>query len=170
MGAPAKTGKGAVKGRPKAAAPAAAPRLNLVKLCVGVSAIAELEDWIAERRAAPPPGTVFRQMHVTRSTPVRREELLDGGSLYWVIAGEIAARQRLLDITAVTGTDGVPRCGLVLDPQVIRVSPRPFRPFQGWRYLAADKTPPDLASATDPGSSEPLPAELQRDLNDIGLV
>lgn len=142
-----------------------AGRIHLVKLCVGVTTIAELEAWIAERQAtAEQAGVEFVQRHVTRSTPTRSAALLDGGSLYWVIAGQIAARQRLAGIDPHVRDDGTPACALRLDPQVIRVEPRPFRPFQGWRYLA--DAPPDLSAS----AGADLPAELSRELRSLGLL
>lgn len=142
--------------------------LHLIKLCVGATSIADLEGWIAGRaEAARKAGQPFEQTHVTRMVPNRRDELLDGGSLYWVIRGEVAARQRLLDLRPFTDGDGVRRCTLVLDPMVIPVIPRPSRPFQGWRYLADAEAPRDLA-AQDGGGD--LPEPLQRELRELGLL
>ncbi|MFG1300225.1 DUF1489 domain-containing protein [Xanthobacter sp. V3C-3] len=143
--------------------------LHLLKLCVGAVSIADLEDWIAERaEAARKAGRPFEQVHVTRMVPTRREDLLDGGSLYWVIKGEVAARQRLLDLRPFVDNDGIRRCGLVLEPQVVPVEPRPSRPFQGWRYLAAKDAPRDLA--TGDGAAADLPESLRRELRDLGLL
>lgn len=142
--------------------------LHLVKLCVGATSIADLEEWIAGRAsAARKAGVAFEQVHVTRMVPTRRDELLDGGSLFWVIKGEIAARQRLLDLRTFVDGDGVRRCALVLDPAVVRVAPRPSRPFQGWRYLAAADAPPDLVNGAEAAG---LPEALSRELRDLGLL
>ncbi|MDI4666917.1 DUF1489 family protein [Xanthobacter autotrophicus] len=142
--------------------------LHLIKLCVGATSIADLEDWIAGRaEAARKAGHPFEQIHVTRMVPTRSEELLDGGSLYWVIKGEVAARQRLLELRPFVDGDGVRRCGLVLDPQVVPVEPRPSRPFQGWRYLKANEAPRDLARVEGGGG---LPESLARELRDLGLM
>lgn len=142
--------------------------LHLIKLCVGATSIADLEEWIAGRAAtARTAGVAFEQVHVTRMVPTRRDEILDGGSLYWVIKGEVAARQRLLDLRTFVDGDGVRRCALVLDPQVVRVEPRPSRPFQGWRYLAAKEAPCDLGSGAGAAG---LPEALSRELRDLGLL
>lgn len=142
--------------------------LHLIKLCVGATSIADLEAWIADRAdTARRAGVPFEQIHVTRMVPSRKDELIDGGSLYWVIKGEVAARQRLLDLRSVVDPDGVRRCGLVLDPAVIRVEPRPSRPFQGWRYLADREAPRDLG--TSAGAAD-LPEALSRELRDLGLL
>ena len=79
--------------------------------------------------------------------------MLDGGSLYWVIKGQIAARQKLKELRAVK-RNGVPHCGLVYDKELIPVSPRPRRAFQGWRYLDDKDAPPDLS----PGQGRQGPA------------
>ena len=123
--------------------------LHLVKLCVGVSAIEELQVWIDYRqgerkRLGQPPESI----HTTRMIPKRVAELLDGGSLYWVIKGQIAARERLLDLRPVVGADGIGRTDLVLSGDVVPVHPRPCRPFQGWRYLAAKDAPADLGKSS----------------------
>ena len=82
--------------------------------------------------------------------PKRVDELLDGGSLYWVIRGEIAAREKIIAIEPFRDRDGIGRCRLVMQPKVIAVLPRPMRPFQGWRYFTEDAAPPDLANPPAP--------------------
>lgn len=137
--------------------------LHLIKLCVGADSIADLEEWIATRLR-----TGGEHAHTTRMTPKRREEILSGGSLYWVIRGELNCRQAILDLRAVTDADGIGRCQIVLDPTVVPVDPRPRGPFQGWRYLQAKDAPPDLAG---PGTGdEDLPMELRRELRTIGVI
>jgi hypothetical protein len=132
--------------------------LHLLKLCVGVESIAELETYQARRRGPP--------VHVTRRVPRRVEDLLDGGSLYWVIKGQIAARQRLAAITPFIDDDGVGRCRLELDRAIVRVRPRPFRAFQGWRYLAAEDGPPDLNGE----AAAAMPEALRTELAALGLL
>ena len=92
----------------------------------------------------------------------------DGGSLYWVIRGELACRQPLKDVRAIIDKEGVSRCELVLEPKVVTVRPRPFRAFQGWRYLVAKDAPPDLDHAA-PGAST-MPEPLRRELRELGLL
>lgn len=142
--------------------------LHLIKLCVGADRIEDLTDWIAERLAdCRARGLPERQGHVTRMVPTRAEELLSGGSLYWVIKGEVLCRQRLLAIEPFVDGEGVGRCRLVLDPAVARVVPRPSRPFQGWRYLKGAEAPADLVSGAGGGE---LPEDLQRELRQLGLL
>jgi hypothetical protein len=97
--------------------------------------------------------------------PKRCDEVLDGGSLYWVIKGFVAVRQRLIDIRPFVDKEGVPRCHLVYDKDIVMVSPRPRRAFQGWRYLEAKDAPPDVGKI-----SAGLPDKLQRELAELGLL
>jgi hypothetical protein len=143
--------------------------LHLVKLCVGCESIADLTDWIAENSALRRKRRVpDEQVHVTRMMPKRVDDILDGGSLYWVIKGQIACRQAILDLRAVTDADGIGRCAIVLDQTVIPVEPRPFRPFQGWRYLEASSAPRDFASLGD--FDHDMPETLRRELVQLGLL
>lgn len=144
--------------------------LNLIKLCVGVESVEQLEQYRAEqRRVAEASGTEFSSTHKTRSFPRRAEEILEGGSLYWVIKGQIRARQRILRLDEVPSEDGKPRCGIVLDLDVVRVMPRAHRAFQGWRYLAADAAPQDLYEAGT-GAGADMPAEMQEELRRLGIL
>jgi hypothetical protein len=141
-----------------------ADHVNLVKLCVGADEVQDLIDWQESRRAQTAEGL---PRHVTRMFPKRAEELLNGGSLYWVFKGVILARQRILRLDEVRGQDGILRCALVLDPEIHRTEAVPRRPFQGWRYLEPRETPRDLPKAR---ASEPsLPPKLMAALADIGV-
>jgi hypothetical protein len=136
--------------------------LHLLKLCVGIESIADLEAYRARQyRKAPQ-----HHVHVTRMVPRRSDELLDGGSLYWVIKGRIAARQALTAIEPFVDREGIGRCRLVLAPKLVPVVPRPFRAFQGWRYLADADRPPDLQET----GNEDMPAALRLELAALGLV
>ena len=141
--------------------------LHIIKLCVGCDSIADLAAWqkqrLKDKRAK---GQKPELMHVTRMTPKRADEVLDGGSLYWVIKGHVAARQKLLAFREVK-KNGVPHCGLVYDKELVPVSPRPRRAFQGWRYLEAKDAPPDLARRA---GARGLPEALQRELATLGLL
>ncbi|MDB5597087.1 MAG: lysophospholipase [Hyphomicrobiales bacterium] len=143
--------------------------LHLLKLCVGAESIRDLEDWIAMRREdARHRGRPDEQFHTTRMVPKRAEELLDGGSLFWVIKGQISARQDLRAIRPFTDGEGISRCHLVLEPTVVHVMPRPCRPFQGWRYLKPEEAPKDLGAGA--GELAEMPEELRRELRDLGLL
>ncbi|NTJ42421.1 DUF1489 family protein [Agrobacterium larrymoorei] len=142
--------------------------LHLIKLCVGADCIEDLRDWVSQRSlSAIAAGLEPHSVHTTRMLPKRGDELLDGGSLYWVIKGQVQARQKLLDIRSFTGGDGITRCDLVLGPEVIETSPAPKRPFQGWRYLKDDEAPRDLDGFD---LSDDMPSDLRRELAELGLL
>jgi hypothetical protein len=144
--------------------------LHILKLAVGCDSVKELKQWVAERmKTAKNKGLPQRHVHVTRMVPKRTEEILSGGSLYWVIRGEIAAREKIVGIEPFRDKDGIGRCRLVMQPKVIAVSPRPMRPFQGWRYFTDDSAPPDLGKATA-GSIAAMPEPMRRELRDLGLL
>ncbi len=134
--------------------------LNLIKLCVGADGIENLEAW----RDQVAPGD--RPMpHTTRMTPKRAKELLDGGSLYWVIKRVIQARQTILELEDFVDEAGIKRCTIWLDREIIPTAPTPRRPFQGWRYLKSEDAPADLSVQT---GGEDLPDDLRRKLIEIG--
>jgi len=141
--------------------------LHLIKLCVGIDSVGELIAYRAALANAPP-RLEARHVHVTRMMPKRAEELLAGGSLYWVIAGQVAARQRLVEVEPFTDADGVGRCKLWMDPEVVKVVPRPYRAFQGWRYLQPDDAPPDLARAGEGLAT--MPDAMRAELGALGLL
>ncbi len=136
--------------------------LHLIKLCVGSDGPEDLAAWQAGRFGNGP------AMHVTRMWPKREAELLDGGSIYWVFKGVMMARQRLLGLEERLGQDGIRRCALILDPDLVRVAAVPRRPFQGWRYLNAGEAPPDLPAGR--GREDPLPPDVAAALAEMGLV
>ena len=143
--------------------------LHLLKLCVGCDSITDLEQWIEENRLHHHRlGRPYEQTHTTRMVPKQCGDLLDGGSLYWVIRGQVSCRQRLLAVRPFTDPDGVGRCHLVLEPSVIPVEPRPCRPFQGWRYLKAADAPRDLDGRS--GDLAEMPEALRRELTELGLL
>jgi len=141
--------------------------LHLVKLCVGCTSIDDLRHWIAEKRARSlENGHPYEQYHITRMAPKRDQDLLNGGSLYWVIKGRIACRQKLVSISSFKDDDGVSRCRLRLEPIVTPVASRPMKPFQGWRYLDASLAPPDITN----DMTEDIPEALRQELSDLGLL
>src|ERR1700689_4787941 len=143
--------------------------LNLIKLCVGADTVRDLEDWIKEKlREKRRRGEKPEHIHRTRMVPKRAAELIDGGSLFWVVRGEVACRQRIRAVRPFRDKDGVGRCGLVLEPKVVLVQPRPYRAFQGWRYLAAKEAPQDLDKM--PKGAATMPDTMRRELRELGLM
>lgn len=141
--------------------------LHLIKLCVGCNSVQDLEDWIRQKQKGKRGGK-REHIHRTRMVPKQAEELSDGGSLFWVIRGEIACRQRILDVRPFRDKDGIGRCALALEPKVVLVEPRPHRAFQGWRYLVDKDAPRDLSKAA-PGAAA-MPEKMRRELRELGLM
>jgi hypothetical protein len=143
--------------------------LHLIKLCVGCDSVKDLDDWIKQRlREKKKRGQKLEHVHTTRMVPKRADELLAAGSLYWVIRGAILCRQQLTAIRPFVDADGIGRCRLVLTPKPVLVEPRPYRAFQGWRYLDDKDAPRDLDQAA-PGA-QAMPETMRRELRDLGLL
>jgi hypothetical protein len=141
------------------------PIVHLVKLSVGSETIDDLATWQASKRAQGPDGL---PRHVTRMWPKREADLLQGGSIYWVIRGVIQCRQRISRLDEYIGSDGIRRCAIVLEPELIRTHGAVKSPFQGWRYLKPGDAPPDLPKGR--AAEEALPPELNRALAEIGVL
>jgi hypothetical protein len=139
--------------------------LHLIKLSVGSEDLEDHAAWYADGRADGPDG---RPRHVTRMWPKRAEEVLAGGSIYWVIKGMVLGRQSILGLERLTGADGIERCAIVLAREVVRVAPSPRQPFQGWRYLDPADAPPDLRAAR--AGDDDLPPALSAALAEIGVL
>lgn len=139
--------------------------INILKLCVGADSVEDLLDWQRSQRPHWPPG---QAIHVTRMWPKREAELLNGGSIYWVIKGVIQCRQRINRLDEYIGSDGIRRCAIVLESQIIRTQGSVKRPFQGWRYLSGQDAPPDLPEGRE--AEDPLPVELNKALAEIGVL
>jgi len=137
---------------------------HLIKLSVGSESVEGLAEWQETARLRWPDK---QPRHVTRMWPRRADEVLNDGSIYWVIKGVILCRQRILDLDEVIGEDGIRRCGIVLDKPLIRVEATPKRAFQGWRYLAPSDAPSDLGAAR--AQEDKLPPALQSALAEIGV-
>jgi hypothetical protein len=143
--------------------------LHLIKICVGCDSVEDLRNWIrAKLKDRKRRGLPREHAHVTRMLPKRAAELVDGGSLYWVIRGEVMCRQRILDVCPFIDKEGIRRCRIFLDPKLILVEPRPRRPFQGWRYLEPADAPRDR-ERTAPGAKA-MPESLRRELRELGLL
>ena len=142
--------------------------IHLIKLSVGPDSLSDLAAWQAQRlKDKKRTGQKPELMHITRQTPKRAEEVLDGGSIYWVIKGFICARQKLLELRPVM-RDGIPHCGLVYDKELVRVKLQPRRPFQGWRYFNPKDAPADLAKGKD--GLDDMPEKMRRELAELGLL
>lgn len=138
--------------------------IHILKLCVGADSVEDLIDWQLAQRHRWPAG---QAIHVTRMWPRREADVLEGGSLYWVVKGVILCRQTIVDLQGVTGDDGIGRCAIHLDATVVRTQAAPRRPFQGWRYLDPKDAPRDLVAGHR--QEDPLPPEMAQALAEIGL-
>jgi hypothetical protein len=141
--------------------------LNLIKLAVG----APSPEILAERQRQPAADTGAhdgRPFFRTRNFPRRAEEVLDGGSIYWVTGGMLLCRQTIHAIVQDRRDDGTPCTGVVLDGPIVPVVPRAVKAFQGWRYLTAADAPADLAG--NPSTGDALPLEMRRELLALCLL
>ena len=139
--------------------------LHMLKLSVGPKDAAQLRAIQKLRAVADPP-----LRHQTRMMPKRREEILDGGSIYWVVAGFLLVRQRIVDIIEDQWDDGTPCAGLVLDPKLVMVEARATKAFQGWRYLQPEDAPPDVVEGVAASGMEALPPALMAALREARLI
>jgi hypothetical protein len=139
--------------------------VHLQKLSVGSESIQTLADWqnhVVSRRVKQ--GLSGHYVHVTRMFPKRREEILDGGSIYWVIKGNILCRNRIVGLEETT-KNGHRACAIMMAPELIPVFPTPRRAFQGWRYLQDGDQPADLTGIV---SGEELPPSFRAKLIELG--
>jgi hypothetical protein len=143
--------------------------LNILKLCVGCDSVEDLEEWVAfrldEKRLA---GEPLEHFHITRMVPSRVDEVINGGSLYWVIKGNVQCRQLITEIRPFVDDDGIGRCKLVLDPAIIRTDWQPRRAFQGWRYLRREDAPADVGMSGR--GFVAVPPQLRQELAALGLL
>ncbi|MCB2097195.1 MAG: DUF1489 domain-containing protein [Parvularculaceae bacterium] len=140
--------------------------VHLIKLCAGAGGIEDLEERIARSLARNrKSGRGAVHIHETRMFPRRRDELLDGGSIYWVIKGVVLARQRILGLDVFSDENGVERCAISLEPKTVQTDAQPRRAFQGWRYLKVEDAPRDLAPA-----EASAPPALRARLAELGLL
>jgi hypothetical protein len=139
--------------------------VNLVKLSVGSHTVSDLVAWQKNPRAQ---GTDGYPRHVTRMWPKREKEIVTGGSIYWVIKGQIQCRQKIIRLDEIIGNDGIRRCAIVLDKNLILTTIANRRAFQGWRYLNPTDSPSDLNATRQ--NEDPLPPSLAGALADIGVI
>lgn len=140
--------------------------LHLIKLSVGSESFADLRDWqkgcLRDMKAK---GKKPELIHVTRQMPKKAEELVEGGSIYWVVKGWIVGRQKILELRPMK-RGGIPHCGIVYDKKLVPVQWQSRRAFQGWRYLEEKDAPKDRAA----GDGDDLPEKLRQELAELGLL
>ncbi len=137
--------------------------IHLVKLCVGADDISDLVNWQNHLLK-----TYDRVFHTTRMVPKRQADLLEGGSIYWVIKRQIRVRQQINDIEEFVDGQGIRRCHLHLNPELVHTRLQARRPFQGWRYLTQQDAPVDAPSNIE--IDDDMPEEMRHELTEMGLL
>ena len=141
--------------------------LHLIKLAVGVDDLSHMKEVHAGRRKQRRQGPRSPHWVYTRNTPRRAEELVAGGSLYWVVRGVIRCRQELVGFENDFDEDsGKKYCRIKLRRTLVPTAPRACKAFQGWRYLEQECVPPDLSR----GDTGDMPAEMAAELKRLGLL
>ena len=135
--------------------------INLKKLAVGIRSINDLKK--IQSLKLQQNNEIFVK---TRNKPARKSEILDGGSIYWIIRGVMSARQNIIDLAEVQRADGQVACGLVLSPDLVATVPTKMRIFQGWRYLETEDAPADMNDPVD----ESMPPALLAELRELGVL
>ena len=143
--------------------------VHLLRRAFHSESLEDLAEWQAERRKEMrAKGQKPKTRTLLRNFPTRQEELLDGGSIYWIVKGHIRARQRILDIQQNADPESRRRCVLVLETKITPTMPYPVRARRGWRYLEPNDVPPDLDKAGK--GVDKLPETLAAELRELGLL
>jgi hypothetical protein len=129
--------------------------LHLTKVAFGAKSREDMAGWFATRGA--------EARLTTRYLPKRHAELV-GGSLFWILKGQLVFRSPILGFEAADGG----KTNIVISTSLIPLYPLPCRAHQGWRYLEDAGAPRDLAEGEDAG--EAMPGKLASDLARLGLV
>ena len=137
--------------------------VHLLKIAVGAESVDQIAEWQAARKKR-----LGRIMHFTRHYPKRVDELLDGGSMYWIVKGLVRVRQRLIGFEHTKRDNDVPACAIVLDQKLVRTQLQPRRPHQGWRYLEPADAPKDAPAGAR--GDDDLPAKMAEELRALGLL
>ena len=141
--------------------------LHLLKMAVGVGSLDELRQARAARIEQHGGSWVY-----TRNHPRRADTVLAGGSLFWVIRGQIRVRQRVTGFRSERDEKGRAYCLIEVEPVLVPTLLRAWRPFQGWRYLTPADAPPDaphhyIASEL---AEAPMPEQMLAELRSLGLL
>ncbi len=139
----------------------------MIKLSVGsksIETLAAYQQSLAIKRGQE--GLPAFADHITRMSPRRKTEVMESGSIYWVIKGIIQCRNNIVDLAETHTKDGRKACRIVLAPELVPVVPTPKRAFQGWRYLNTEDAPADLSSI---GDADTLPAHIRTKLVELGV-
>ena len=142
--------------------------LHLVKMAVGIESVHHLQAVQKKRlKGNLDAGLGPLIQFVTRNRPKRFDEVLAGGSMYWIIKGSIRVRQRVLGLDPVVDHEGRKACAIRFEPELIETEALPYKPIQGWRYLEGEEAPPDRAASA---GSDDLPPAMRAELRALGLL
>ena len=142
--------------------------IHLLRMAVRVESVAKLRQIQAERLAQSAAENRSELYTYTRNIPKRMDELIDDGSIYWVIKKYIKVRQRILGIERHTNEEGRAYCAIQIDPELKQVIARRQKAFQGWRYLKPEDIPVDLHPLQSKVAN--LPSALANELRELGLI
>ena len=136
--------------------------LHLTKVAFGAASLDHLAERLRQRGAD---GPVFL---TTRYLPKRHEEIIVGGSLFWIIKHTLVARSPILHFGQIEEGPEGSRVAIHIDPALVLTEGRPKRAHQGWRYLEAADAPVDLGAGMRSGDA--MPAGLIGKLAALGLI
>ena len=142
--------------------------VHLIKIAAGVQHLDQLQTRLLSYGYDDPDHGPVTPVP-TRNTPKRADELLDGGSIYWIIKGKIAARTPFIDIYGEETPEGKKVCRLCVSSTVIPTIPVPKRGFQGWRYFPAADAPDDMPVGSG-GEINEISPEMAAELKELGLI
>lgn len=141
--------------------------LHILKVAAGIGSLEHLRD-VVQRYAYQDPelGPI---MHMSsRNRPKRADEIVEGGSMFWIIKRTVVARAPIIAIREEERFDGKTGCQFCIRPEIFATVPQPKRGFQGWRYYKDEDTPDDLITGdSDAGKGSP---ELAQELQELGLL
>ncbi len=146
---------------------------NLIRTAVGIGSLAELAEVQEHFRTMTSAEGRKAVIVTTRNKPTRENDLLNGGSVYWIIRNVIRARQAVIDIQVAQDEEGRNFCQIFLDPTIMLVHPVDHRAIQGWRYLPPERAPADAGrydASADTGESDNIPPEMESELKALGLL
>jgi len=130
--------------------------LHLTKVAFGATSLEDMHGWFAGRGE--------EALLTTRYLPKRHAEIMDGGSLYWILKHQLIARSPILRFAEAEGG----KTHIVIAARLVAIHPRPRRAHQGWRYLEDSDAPRDWIG--DGSDGEPLPPALAGELAKLGLI
>ena len=143
--------------------------LHILRTAVGIESLPQLYELQRHFEHATPSGHKSVVM-TTRKRPSRCAELLDGGSVYWIIRHRVLCRQAILHMEDRDEPGETPATIIYLSPQIIKVQPRNKRAIQGWRYLQGWDRPKDIGPYDPKSRDDDLPDDIARAIHDIGVI